>query len=86
MRTKMNNNTTEAVRPQSRAELRRAFSEFKSSQRYENSRFIDLSRYVGTRVKASKYMPHIGKKEQARHKRNFELYGNFIDTKNATEE
>lgn len=60
----MKNNTTEAAKLQSRAELRRAFAEFKREEQYEESRFIDLSRYAGVRVKTSKYMPHVGNKEK----------------------
>ena len=59
-----NAGVTEFTRSQTRAELRRAFVEFKRSQRYEKSGFIDLSSYVGVRLKANKYMPHMGKKEK----------------------
>lgn len=56
--------TTKATQATTRAEMRRAFADFKRLQRYEQSGFLDISDYAGVKVNQSKYVPHIGKKEK----------------------
>lgn len=47
-----------------RAEMRRLWKEKRRSERYEKSKFLDFGTYIGTKVRPSKYMPHIGKKQK----------------------
>lgn len=60
----MNQPMTNTVPETTRAEKRRAWSEFKRNARYEASNFLDFVEYKGVRIRKSKYMPHIGNKQR----------------------
>lgn len=49
-----------------RADNRREAKERAKMDQYEKSGFVDRVRYIGTKLRYNKYVPHIGKKQIAK--------------------